>query len=463
MSSLPPDVRFYLEYFRDHISHHHYSLKRDSGNFLKTDFLDMAIKHEPLRYAVVGYAAYYHTLSKPDGRISSFLQYYNESVSRLRVSITKHKKQSLATFLTILQLASIEVRAHSLIITVFANHSFQEALGDWVNLMGHQKAAYGILTRLYTPQTITETELLRKVLLWYIRFDLFVGFQSGGESVLGREWYVVMHEYYAVKARESPEDLNLKYEERFAYSRLVAKDSSDLFARKAKGLLSDEAFMAQLPILDEQVKSLETSIDPVLLDPSGYVTEFPGKADPEGIVNPYEPNVIWDGPQWTSNFLLLDTWGIVFVYNIQISMAMRRPFEPSLTQKAYRAAQIFEAVCAYPDGPPGAIIEAQATLAIATLFLPKDPKTIQWCRRTFAKIESAGYVHFIAWNDFLTRLCTKACSPVDNPIPILCYAEPRLLFNLDTSTPTSFDIECSEIWELSNRIGGYPTMRLVHQ
>jgi hypothetical protein len=109
ISSLPPDVRFYLEYFRDHISHHHYALKRDSSNFLKTDFLDMAIKHEPLRYAVVGYAAYYHTLAKPDGRISSFLQYYNESVSRLRVSITKHRKQSLATFLTILQLASIEV------------------------------------------------------------------------------------------------------------------------------------------------------------------------------------------------------------------------------------------------------------------------------------------------------------------------------------------------------------------
>jgi len=117
--ALPSDVRFYLEYFRDHISIHHYSLKRDSNNFLKTDFLDMAIKHEPLRYAVVGYAAYFHTLSKPDGRISTFLQYYNESVSRLRASITKHKKQSLATFLTILQLASIEVGAQLISTPIF--------------------------------------------------------------------------------------------------------------------------------------------------------------------------------------------------------------------------------------------------------------------------------------------------------------------------------------------------------
>lgn len=93
------------------MSHHHYSLKRDSGNFLKTDFLEKAYQYEPLRYAVVGYAAYFHTLSKPEGRISNFLKYYNESVSKLRASITKNKKQGLSTFLTILQLASIEVSA----------------------------------------------------------------------------------------------------------------------------------------------------------------------------------------------------------------------------------------------------------------------------------------------------------------------------------------------------------------
>ena len=265
-------------------------------------------------------------------------------------------------------------------------------LGDWVNLMGHQKAAYEILTRLYTPHSIMQTELLRKVLLWYTRFDLFVGFQSGGESVLGRDWYVEAHGYYAQKAREDPDNLTLKYEERFSYSRLVAKDSSDLFARKAKGLLNDQTFLAQLSILDEQVKNLDKDIDPVLLDPSGYVTSFPGKSDPEDIVDPYEPNIIWDGPKWTSNYLLLDMYGIIFAYNIQVSMAMRKPFDSAIAQKAYRVAQIFEAICAYPNAPPGAIVEAQASLAIASLFLPKDPKTIQWCRRTFARVESAGYV-----------------------------------------------------------------------
>jgi hypothetical protein len=108
-STMARDLQFYLGYFRNHMSIHHYSLKRDTHGFLKGDFLSWALKFEPLKYAVAGYAAYFHTLAQPDGRISNFLQFYNESVSRLRISITKNKKQGLATFLTILQLASIEV------------------------------------------------------------------------------------------------------------------------------------------------------------------------------------------------------------------------------------------------------------------------------------------------------------------------------------------------------------------
>jgi hypothetical protein len=108
-SSRTLDVQFYLDYFRKNITVHHYSLKRDTGNFLKGEFLAQALKFEPLKYAVAGYAAYFHTLSQPDGRMSTFLHFYNESVSRLRSTITKNKKQGLATFLTILQLASIEV------------------------------------------------------------------------------------------------------------------------------------------------------------------------------------------------------------------------------------------------------------------------------------------------------------------------------------------------------------------
>ena len=106
---LPRDVKFYLNYHRTHMSHHHYCFKRDQDDFLRTTFLELAVRNEPLLYAVVGFAAYYHTLTKPDGRIQDFLGYYNKSVSLLRLSIQRSKRHNLATLLTILQLASIEV------------------------------------------------------------------------------------------------------------------------------------------------------------------------------------------------------------------------------------------------------------------------------------------------------------------------------------------------------------------
>lgn len=389
----PKDVQFYLNYFKEHMTIHHYSLKRDSHNFLQGEFFNHAMKYEPLKYAVAGYAAYFHTIAQPDGRMSTFLQFYNESVSRLRMSITKHKKQGLATFLTILQLASIEVgdthhKLHASKLTIA-----QEMLGDWVNLMGHQKAAFDMLTRLYTPKTITQSDFLLKVLLWYTRFDLFVGLQSGAETVLGRDWYEAVHESYVTKVRDNPEDMGYKYEERFAYSRILAKDSSDLFSRMGKGLLSPQEFMDQLPVVKNKVERLAVSIGPELLDPEFEVPDIHGQPGQGDIVNAYEPNIIYGGDLWTTNLLKLDFWSINFMHDISASMAFKKPFEPELTKLAYKAAQIFEAMCAYSKAPRGAIIEAQVSLAIATLFLPKDPKTIQWCRQIFAKVESLGYIY----------------------------------------------------------------------
>ena len=95
---------------------------------------------EPLLYAVVAFAAYHNALSRPDGRIRDFLDSYDRSVSLLRRSLEKSDRHSLPTLLTILQLATIE-----------------EFLGDWVNLLSHQRAAHQIITDGYTPQALRQT------------------------------------------------------------------------------------------------------------------------------------------------------------------------------------------------------------------------------------------------------------------------------------------------------------------
>lgn len=103
------DVEFFLEYARSSLPCQHYSFPTDGQKFLSSTLIEYAMKFDPLLYAVVGFAAYHFTLSKPEGKIQEFLQYYTKSVSLLRKSLKNAQKRSIPTILTILQLAMIEV------------------------------------------------------------------------------------------------------------------------------------------------------------------------------------------------------------------------------------------------------------------------------------------------------------------------------------------------------------------
>lgn len=109
-STLPKEVKTYLRFHHEHMSHHHYAFKYDGGNFLKTTFLEIAMNDgsAALLYAIVAFAAYHHAVAYDDGNISVFLAYYNKSIAFLQQSL-KRQRHSVATLLTILQLATIEV------------------------------------------------------------------------------------------------------------------------------------------------------------------------------------------------------------------------------------------------------------------------------------------------------------------------------------------------------------------
>ena len=109
-SHLSQDLQFYLEYHTTHLSYHHYFFKHDANHFLHNILVEHALQYDPLLYAVVGFAAFQLTVSRADGKIEDFLGYYNNSVSLLRKSLVKNQKHTDATMLTILQLATFEVR-----------------------------------------------------------------------------------------------------------------------------------------------------------------------------------------------------------------------------------------------------------------------------------------------------------------------------------------------------------------
>ncbi|KAK4996668.1 hypothetical protein LTR28_000107, partial [Elasticomyces elasticus] len=50
-AELPEDIGSFLEYCHTHLSHHHCALKDNADGFLKTTFLEIAVRNEPLLYA----------------------------------------------------------------------------------------------------------------------------------------------------------------------------------------------------------------------------------------------------------------------------------------------------------------------------------------------------------------------------------------------------------------------------
>ena len=109
LSELSEDIQFYLSYHRQHLNYHHYFLRLESVEFVKTTLLDHALSYEPLLYAVVGFAAWHHTLGQADGKLNDFLQYYHRSLTLLRESLASKEKRGEGMLLTILQLATFEV------------------------------------------------------------------------------------------------------------------------------------------------------------------------------------------------------------------------------------------------------------------------------------------------------------------------------------------------------------------
>lgn len=110
LSHLPADLRFYLEYYLENITHCHYGVHRDFSGFFRTTLISLSLRSEPLLHAIVAFAAYHQTLGDTNGQLPEFLKYYNRSVILLLDHLKNGDRHELTTLLTILQLATIEVR-----------------------------------------------------------------------------------------------------------------------------------------------------------------------------------------------------------------------------------------------------------------------------------------------------------------------------------------------------------------
>ncbi|KAI1105850.1 hypothetical protein F4804DRAFT_340904 [Jackrogersella minutella] len=378
-SHLPTDLQSHLQYYCDNITHFNYGMVNDPDHFFRSILPSLTVQagNEALLNAVVGFSAYHRTVRDPNGKIPDFLRYYNKSVTLLLSCLKRREKQSIATLLTILQLATIE-----------------EYLGDWVNLMGHQRAALEILTRLFTPQTIMNSPTSRILLTWYIRFDVFVGMMGGFETNLPRQWFSSVVQYCREHAENDPRDLGMKTELHASALRLISRDMSILYARGGRGEISGEEFAAQHDRITRRLYEWKDNLDPALTDPNYLVTNFQHKAplDEDDIVDPYKPGRLYDFPLFSTTVLTAEWHSILVMHKSQEAFALQQKPSDELRGLAHSICEIFETVQLWTSAPNGALIPIQACLAIAALFLPRDNRHHMWLRRKYALLESLGYV-----------------------------------------------------------------------
>ena len=252
-----------------------------------------------------------------------------------------------------------------------------------------------MLRELYTPATLVETDLRRKMFTWYARFDLFAGIMSGTDTVIDREWASSFADYFTHLLEKDPKNIDLMIEQRLGTNRLLAMDMASLFAKLQRGVVSIRDFFVENQSLSDKIKAWRKSLEPLLAEEEHRINSFEDwpPPDPGDIVDPYQPGLYYSGPLFVLNIMVMDSYAIDIMHRYQTAMILQQQApEEELATMALEQLRYFEAIDMYPGSPSGAVLNAQACLGLATLFLPKDEKHIMWCRRKLAKMEGMGYV-----------------------------------------------------------------------
>ncbi|PGG98671.1 hypothetical protein GX51_06677 [Blastomyces parvus] len=376
-SKLKEDVKFFLAYHRHHITFRHYFMRQDAQSFINNDILLRAVQYEPLLYAVVGFSAYIYSIRHSNGKLYTFLKYYNKSVTALLKSLSTSNVHHDAMMLTILQLAT-----------------FEEYLGDWVSVSDHHQAAYRMLTELYTPEKINENEFRRYMFLWYTRFDIVSGILAGSETILSREWYIACELFAVEDEASNPGNTNKQLYALAIRGRRVGMDMASLIAKTSRGLITIEEFSRQNQDITARLDKLEDTLGS-LAHPDHLITAYPNKVllGPDDIVDPYVPGRIYDESLWDINNWLLDVIGVRMMHKYQTGLLLQQLDLAELQADALTLCSLIETMERWPDKPKDSILQAQSSFALATLFIPNDEKHIMWSRRVLAKVEQLGFIY----------------------------------------------------------------------
>lgn len=277
-------------------------------------------------------------------------------------------------------------------MALWAN-KLQEYLGDWGNLLGHQKAAHRMLLELYSLDTVVGNEMQRAILSWYSHFDVSAGLMYRYETMLSPEWFMASKNFYECQSKTYPENMDYKIEYLIASYRAMVSHMTLLLAKVSRGDISLGDFMVDNIQVSTRIAAWKQHLDDLCTEARRTVGSFIIQSLPHGeeVIDPYMPGGFYKEGLWTLNLLLMDGYAIDMVHRYHAALMLQQPPPPELGQLALETCSLFEALDSFwPDAPPGAVISAQGVIGIAASFLPKENGYTMWCRRKLAKIESMG-------------------------------------------------------------------------
>ena len=238
---------------------------------------------------------------------------------------------------------------------------------------------------------MAQTPIGRMALAWYIRFDNFVSIMGGFPTTLSLDYVEGMIAYCQEQIAHTSDVINWKLAERTMRVRIISWRMSLLYARGSRGQISRADFTLEHNRITQMLVEWRENWDPELTDPRYLVNDFGDvKVDPDNIVNPYEPGVIYREPLFSSTVANLE-WHCLMITHRTLSMdTHREELFAELTKHAHSAFQHYEAVTVWPTAPLGLTTIIQAAIPMAAIYLPHDHRHHMWVRRKFALSEQRG-------------------------------------------------------------------------
>lgn len=378
-----PELQFYLDFYRKHLSYHHFMWNHDCCDFISSYLPDEALEFEPLLYALIALSSYVYTVSrKPNGSLQDFIPFYSKSLSLLRRHLGNGDGNTLQFLMAILMLAT-----------------FEEYLGDLISVTAHSEAARSIITATYTPEEMTESIYTAKILEWYLHFDLYSALLSGNETIHQR-WFMALHGYWDHLKREHSENFDYMIEERFSAIRVLAADLGNLTTRHRHSPPDSPAFKADAVALSRRVTAWYKDLDPPGFNIK-HILEDP-KAPPP--MTPKSDRI------WPYCVVLMKFWSCEMMMKLQLAKIPHHADEmtPDVGLLAGKICKMYEAIVLH-DPVPGAAHGIYTTLGPVGIVLAKSPEGNLWYRRHLASIESMGRVFSGPYRERLTAVLQ--CDP----------------------------------------------------